>query len=124
MVNQVYDALTRYFNTLENVGYIKYNDTKKVFLYATIQWLLDNDFRGFVTEDDYKLIQKVLYCLYGSTCLIPYPDYYNNKTERVMYRGSTSELAHRVTQIEKSVETLEQDWQDVKDAPVVVPKDM
>lgn len=106
MVNDVYGSVHRYFNTLTNTGYVKQKDVDKLLLYTSIQELLDNDFRGLVTEEDYQYINRALYCLYGSTCLIPFPDYYNNKNKRVMYIGSMSELAHRVEVLEGNIENL------------------
>ena len=106
MVNDVYGSVHRYFNTLTNTGYVKQKDVDKLLLYTSIQELLDNDFRGLVTEEDYQYINRALYCLYGSTCLIPFPDYYNNKNKRVMYIVSMSELAHRVEVLEGNIENL------------------
>lgn len=101
MVNIAYEAVSRYFNHLSNVGYFKQSDVNKLILVTFIQELLDQDFRGLVSEDDYDAINRALYCLYGSSCLIPYPDYYKNKTNGVMYTGSMSELVHRVEALEE-----------------------
>ena len=101
MVNIAYEAVNRYFNHLSNVGYFKQSDVNKLILITFIQELLDQDFRGLVSENDYDAINRALYCLYGSSCLIPYPDYYKNKTNGVMYTGSMSELVHRVEALEE-----------------------
>lgn len=102
MVDNVYNSLHKYFTSLSNTGYVKNKEVNKLLVYISIQELLDNDFRGLVSAEDYELINKALYCLYGSTCLIPYPDYYSNKNNRIMYIGSYSELAHRVSELEKN----------------------
>lgn len=34
--------------------------------------------RVYITENDYRIIQNALNCLYGSSCLIPYPNYIND----------------------------------------------
>lgn len=115
MVNNVYNSINSYFNHLGNVGYQKQSDVNKLILYTFIQDLLDKDFRGYVNEKDYGIINRVLYCLYGSTCLIPYPDYYNSKNNKVMYLGSVSELANRVAVLEKDVE-------NINDTTVVFPE--
>lgn len=98
--NLVYTAVTRYFNSLANTGYQRQSNVNKLLALIAIQEVLSNDFRGIVTEEDYEEIGKALYCLYGSNCLIPYPDYYNCKSKKIMYLGSISELAARVAALE------------------------
>ena len=114
MVNQVYTAITKYFGHITNTGYMRQDNVNKLLLLIAVYNLLDNDFRALVSEDDYKLINNALYCLYGSTCLIPFPDYYNNKANRVMYKGSISELAHRVGITESTLN-------EYGDKPIVIP---
>lgn len=116
MVNQVYTAITKYFGHITNTGYMRQDNVNKLLLLIAVYNLLDNDFRALVSEDDYKLINNALYCLYGSTCLIPFPDYYNNKANRVMYKGSMSELAHRVAIVESTLN-------EYSDKPIVIPSD-
>ncbi len=116
---------------MSNTGYMSKSNTLKLFIYTMIYYLLENDFRGFITESDYNSIVKALYCLYGSTCLIDYPDYYNDKTRRVMYNGSTSELAYRVRKLEEElinasqrIEATEEfidDFHEMEDRPLIVP---
>lgn len=101
MVNYLYEALCRYDTHLCNTGYMKQSEVNKLLLLCAVQRLVDCDFRGLVSKDDYNLINDVMYKLYGSSCLIPYPDYYNNKTKRIMYTCSISELAHRVDRLEQ-----------------------
>lgn len=114
MVNQVYNAINKYFGHLANTGYMSQDNVNKLLLFDIIYNLLDNDFRALVSEEDYQIINNVLYCLYGSTCLIPFPDYYNSKNNRVMYKGSMSELAHRVAVAEATVN-------EYGEKPIVVP---
>lgn len=131
MVNQLYDALNRYFNTLSNTGYVKQSSVEKLFVFSMIEELLCNDFRAYITESDYQYIVQALYCLYGSDCLLPYPDYYKNDNSRIMYNGSTSELAYRVSKLEEGLEetneiatNLKNDWDELRDKPIVVPSDV
>lgn len=100
MVNYVYEALCRYFTRLCNTGHIKQSETSKLLLLTFIQRMVDCDFRGYLNEEDYNKINCALYNLYGTTCLIPFPDYYSNKDKRIMYTCSISELAHRVSRLE------------------------
>ena len=124
MVDYTFFSMYKYFNTLSNIGYVKQKSVDKLLLLVLIQEVIDNDFRGLINERDYNDIVQALYCLYGSDCLMPYPDYYNNKNRRVMYTGSISELSHRVEELEKfredfdGLEVLipgEDDWNEVVD---------
>lgn len=100
MVNQLYNTINSYFSHLFNTGYMSQKEVNKVLLFSLIEELVNNDFRGLITQEDYTHINKALYCLYGSSCLVPYPDYYNPKNKRVMYNGSISELSYRVQRLE------------------------
>lgn len=102
MVNYLYEALCKYDRRLCNVGYMKQSEVNKLLLLCAVQRLVDCDFRGLMNKADYALINKVMYSLYGTSCLLPYPDYYNNKTKRIMYTCSISELAHRVSRLEEN----------------------
>lgn len=55
------------------------------------------DYRGLLSRDDYHLIERALDCLWGSSCLIPYPDYL--KMGR-LHLGETTELAQRLRNLE------------------------
>lgn len=121
MDNLTYEALSKYFTHLSNVGYFKQSDVDKLIVLTFIQELLDRDFRGLVTEDDYNYIVKAMYCLYGSSCLIPYPDYYSTKTRGIMYIGSMSELTHRVEALEETVEQGGGGGGTITDKSIIVP---
>jgi hypothetical protein len=69
-----YEALKRYFNILREFGYKCYWSVDKLLLLLFITELLNSDCSSFLTEDDRRMIYNVLSCLYGSTCLIDYPD--------------------------------------------------
>lgn len=81
MDNLVYESLNRYFTHLGNVGYTKQAEIYKLLFLITLQELLDGDFKELISEKDYEEINKALYCVYGSTCLAPYPDYYSKGTK-------------------------------------------
>lgn len=48
-------------------------------------------------RDEYMLIEKALDCLYGSTCLIPYPDYLKMGK---LHLGQMEELDARLKAVE------------------------
>lgn len=118
-MDELYYSLKKYFTTLENTGYISNNKVNKLVAYSAINDILNTDFQGWITEKDYKIINRALYCLYGSNCLIPFPDYYS-KNNRTMYKGSISELAYRVD----SLEDLKEKTEKVLKNDVVIPGDL
>lgn len=68
-------SLISYFDTLSKFGYISYKDVYKLLVLDFVKELTSSGFSYFITEDDYKHLQNMLYCLFGSSCLIPYPDF-------------------------------------------------
>jgi hypothetical protein len=78
MDNVLYESLSRYFNVLSKLGYMSYSEVDKLLVLIFIYDLLGSDCSTFITEDEYRVIDNALYCLYGSTCLIPYPKYIAN----------------------------------------------
>lgn len=78
LVKNLFKSLKIYYNNLFNTGYKKYSDVNKLLVFDFITELLTGDMRIYINEDDYRIIQKALNCLYGSSCLIPYPTYLNN----------------------------------------------
>ena len=97
MDEMIYSALSRYYNTLEKTGYMSYANLQKLLLLIFYRDFVFEDYRGWLSKDDYRLIERALNCLYGSTCLIPYPDYLKMGKLNL---GSMTELAQRVKNIE------------------------
>ena len=56
-----------------------------------------HDYKGLLSKEDYHLIEKALDCLWGSSCLIPYPDYL--KMGR-LHLGDMTEISHRIKTLE------------------------
>lgn len=74
MIDIIYEALLRYFNTLSIFGYKNYVDTYKILALLFVYELQSNtSYNQFITEEDERIINKFLYCIYGSNCLVPYP---------------------------------------------------
>lgn len=78
ITDDVYKSIETYFNALSHFGYKKQSDVDKLIIYSFIEELLTGDLRGFISEEDYQYIGRALECLYGTSCLIPYPQYINN----------------------------------------------
>lgn len=74
----LYDSYLRYFTHLFNYGYKSEEDVVKLLFYTFITELV-NDRCLTIPEEDYRSLENVLYCLYGTSCLIPYPDYCNQR---------------------------------------------
>lgn len=72
-------ALQKYFTKLSYLGYIKDEDVKKILVLLLLEELL-NQWYSFVTENDYRIISRSLYKLFGSNCIISFPDYIRYQT--------------------------------------------
>lgn len=97
MEEVVYDALCRYFNTLERTGYLSYDNVEKLLVLTFFKDFVTTDYRGLITYEDYRTMEQALNCLFGSTCLIPYPDYLKMGK---LHLGDMTELACRVKGLE------------------------
>lgn len=97
MDNMLYDALCRYFHALELKGYMPYKDMVKLLVLIFYRDFTAHDYRGLITRNDYLLIEKALDCLYGTSCLIPYPDYLKMGK---LYLGQMTEMASRLKAVE------------------------
>jgi len=104
MEELLYNAYLRYFTSLGNFGYKSDKEVKKLIFYTFIQELV-NTTSIAISKEDYKHLENALYCLYGTSCLIPYPDYCENPM--FLHLGDVAELSARVDILEEKVEDLE-----------------
>lgn len=111
----IYESLNRYYHTLESIGYISDVHTKKLLVLCFYKDFITNDYKNTLSKDDYMSIEKALYCLYGTSCLIPYPDYLKmNK----IYLGQLSELSRRIKVLEETpVLKIMQDVENSQENP-------
>lgn len=93
----VYKSLCDYYNVLEKLGYLPYANVFKLLVLIFYRDFVYNDYRGLLSREDYKTIEQALYCIFGSTCLIPYPDYLKMGK---LYLGSTAEIIQRIEALE------------------------
>ena len=93
----LYNALTKYYHALELKGYMANSHAVKLLILIFFRDFIFHDYRGLITKEDYHLIEKELDCIYGSTCLIPYPDYLKMGK---LYLGEMTEMAQRVKTLE------------------------
>lgn len=99
MDEMLYEGLNRYFHALELQGYMSYSNMEKLLVLIFYRDFVFHDYRATLTLDDYHIIEKALDCLYGTTCLIPYPDYLKMGK---LYLGEMTEMAQRVKTIENT----------------------
>lgn len=93
----LYNTLTKYYHALELKGYMANSHAVKLLILIFFRNFVFHDYRGLITKEDYHLIEKALDCIYGSTCLIPYPDYLKMGK---LYLGEMTEMAQRVKTLE------------------------
>lgn len=67
-------ALHKYFNNLSKLGYLNDSEVSSILVLLFLEETLDREFSMFVTEDDYRIIQNSLSCLFENSC-IGFPDY-------------------------------------------------
>ena len=93
----VYNAVNGYFHTLENFGYSRYRNIRSLLVLIFFYNLIYRDYRGFIKKKDYQTIERAMNCLYGSSCLIPYPDYLKMGKLKL---GEMTEVLDRVKALE------------------------
>lgn len=99
MDNFIYQAIDKYFKALSKLGSFNYKQLNKLLVLIFYYHLVYDDYRGYISKEDYRLIEKALNCLYGTNCLIPYPDYLKMGKLRL---GEVTELAQRVKNLENT----------------------
>ena len=97
MDNVIYNALCHYYRALERLGYYSYGDVYKLLVLVFLRDFVYQDYRGILSMADYRTIEKALSCLYGTSCLTPYPDYLKMGK---LYLGQMTELSQRIKQLE------------------------
>lgn len=117
MDEMLYDSLMRYFHALELKGYMPYKDMMKLLVLGFYRDFVFSDYRGIITRDDYLLIERALDCLYGSTCLIPYPDYLKMGK---LHLGEITELSRRVSTLEDTDVLKAFDADGTSDSDIII----
>lgn len=97
MGEMIYNTLCKYYHALEVKGYIPYSQVKKLLVLTFYKDFVYHDYYAKLSREDYLLIERALDCLYGSSCLIPYPDYLKMGK---LHLGAMTELAARLRVVE------------------------
>ena len=116
----IYDALSSYYHALELKGYMSNSHAMKLLLLIFYRDFVFHDYRGFISRDDYLLIERALDCLWGSTCLIPYPDYLKMGK---LHLGEITELASRVRTLEDTDVLKAFDADGTGDSDIIITSD-
>lgn len=69
----MYDNLIRYFKTLAHTGYKSYDVVFKMLVMDFIYEITHTELRYYITNEDIKLMQDLLYQFFGSTCEVSLP---------------------------------------------------
>ena len=99
MDNIIFNAITQYYTALSKLGYYEYGDVFSLLVLCFLRDFVYQDYRGTLSKSDYSIIEKALNCLFGSNCLIPYPDYLKMGK---LHIGEMTEMAHRVKTLEET----------------------
>lgn len=95
--NLAYTGISSYFQALSTLGYKGYKEVNKLLVLLLIEDLLRSSFSLYIDEEDYKTITNVLYCLFGSTCLIPYPEFTVNTSLSIILNADDSKISEADT---------------------------
>lgn len=71
--NLVYETINKYFKNLSYTGYKDYDSVNNILVLNFIHEITQSDLRYFLTAEDTKVMENVLYQLFGSTCEISFP---------------------------------------------------
>lgn len=72
LAKEAYTAVSRYFGRLANFGYIPDVEVERVLALIAIKDLVN---RYLLNEQQYRIAEEALNCLWGSSCMLPYPEY-------------------------------------------------
>ena len=95
----VYEALNKYYHVLELKGYLNISHSLKLLVLAFYKDYIYQDYKALISKEDYRLIEKALDCIYGTSCLIPYPDYLKMGK---LHLGQVTELTQRIEALENT----------------------
>lgn len=95
----LFEALSEYFHALELKGYMSKSHSMKLLVLSFYRDFVFKDYRGMLSKRDYCFIEKVLDCIYGTSCLIPYPDYLKMGK---LHLGEMTEMAQRLKTLENT----------------------
>ena len=112
--------LTDYYKVLQRRGFFSYSETMKILVLCFFRDFVFCDYRGILSKEDYHDIEKALNCLFGSNCLIPYPDYLKMGK---LHLGEMTELAQRIKNVENTDVLKAFDADGTSDSDIIIISD-
>lgn len=91
--NLAYTGVSNYFQALSTFGYKGYKEVNKLLVLLFIEDLIRGLLSIYINEEDYRTITNTLYCLFGSTCLIPYPEFTVNTSLSIILNSDDSKIS-------------------------------
>ena len=113
----IYTSITQYYDALSRLGYHKYGDVYSLLVLSFLRDFVYEDYRARLSREDYHEIEKALNCLFGSSCLIPYPDYLKMGK---LHIGEMTEMAQRVKNLEDTEVLKAFDADGTSDSDIVI----
>ena len=120
MDNIIFNSLIHYYKALSKLGYYKYGDVFSLLVLCFIRDFVYQDYRGVLSRGDYSIIERALNCLFGSNCLIPYPDYLKMSK---LHIGEMTELAQRVNNLENTPVLKAFDADGTSDSDIIITEE-
>ena len=116
----LFNILTDYYKVLQRRGFFSYGETMKILVLCFFRDFVFHDYRGILNKEDYHDIEKALNCLFGSNCLIPYPDYLKMGK---LHLGEMTELAQRIKNVENTDVLKAFDADGTSDSDIIIISD-
>lgn len=73
------NAIERYYNHLAQFGKSSKMDIKVLSILVLIKGIIDGPMSNYVTNKDYNILNGVLNCLYGNSCLVTFNQFCENR---------------------------------------------
>ena len=117
MDNIIFNAISQYYAVLCKLGYYSYDSVLKLLVLCFYRDFTLQDYRGILSKEDYQEIERALNCLFGSNCLIPYPDYLKMGK---LHLGEMTELAQRIKDVEDTKVLKAFDAESLEGSDIIV----
>lgn len=114
-----YKGIQRYFNLLQNTGYIPYNDVYDILSLVILEEFINESFQDLISENDLHLLQKYLTTLFNKTCLIGcFPETIN--MEYWSNAGTSSDVDTKINALTTSLAEVKADVNTVQSNIVTI----
>lgn len=108
--DELLKSIKTYFNALSTSGYVKYTEVNKLIVALFLNEILDGIFDVTLNNKDFRAITDALNCLYGYSCILPFPRLNREVSTRIplnpLYPRITEQSVFRQTEQNK-VRTIE-----------------